>query len=66
MVGTKCRLFSIPPKKSRTQKGFPRSAWLKKYGSIQDFKVRTDFFKQMKKFFICFLVSQFHIAYIGF
>src|SRR3990167_8548478 len=63
MVGAKRRLFRIPPAEFRIQKGFPRSAWLKKYGSILNLKVRTDFFEQMKFFFICSVVCQFHIVF---
>src|SRR3989338_6511678 len=54
---------STPPAESRIQKGFPRSAWLKKYGSILNLKVRTDFFEQMSIFLICSVVCQFHIVF---
>ncbi|OIO31385.1 MAG: hypothetical protein COX54_03340 [Candidatus Yonathbacteria bacterium CG23_combo_of_CG06-09_8_20_14_all_46_18] len=50
-------------KNSRIQKVFPRSAWLKKDGSILNLKVRTGFFVQMKFFFICTLVCQFYIVF---
>ncbi len=58
-VAPQARHKRIPAKNSRIQKVFPRSAWLKKYGSILNLKVRTDFFEQTKFFFICSLVCQF-------
>ena len=51
-VAPQARHKRIPAKNSRIQKVFPRSAWLKKDGSILNLKVRTDFFVQMKFFFI--------------
>src|SRR3989344_930968 len=62
-VAPQARHKRIPAKNSRIQKVFPRSAWLKKDGSILNLKVRTDFFEQMKFFFICSLVCQFHIVF---
>ena len=44
-VAPKARHKRIPAKNSRIQKVFPRSAWLKKYGSSFNNKVRTDFFE---------------------
>src|SRR3990167_1774837 len=62
-VAPQARHKRIPAKNSRIQKVFPRSAWLKKDGSILNLKVRTDFFVQMKFLFICTLVCQFHIVF---
>src|SRR3989344_3346960 len=44
-VAPQARHKRIPAKNSRIQKVFPRSAWLKKDGSILNLKVRTDFFE---------------------
>src|SRR3989338_4335929 len=63
MVGAKRRLFCIPPTKSGFGKNPPGPGGLKKYGSILNLKVRTDFFEFPKKFFGNSLVCQFYIVF---